>query len=207
MPVKKEILYPVFIHAAMCSSDAFWVSVFEDLAYGIAPLGAYFEHATLRSRLKGREFTFEFNNKEADTVFEELQYILRIKFKLVSQVDHRKHRESFTKNLERTRRNGWTDIKKKNIRNLLIENYVIEIKYKYGLSSKQTQKLLQKIMLGFYFKLIRPSQVIYDPVKNRIVDLVDLDKPMMLHAKPIQVLEEDQTYLMREFWHKYLSMV
>ena len=37
MPIKKEIIYPVFLECCEFSSDTFWANVFEDLAYGKTP--------------------------------------------------------------------------------------------------------------------------------------------------------------------------
>jgi len=206
MPVQKEIVYPVFMHASLYTDDAFWVSVFEDLAYSIPPMGVYFDHTTLCSRFKGREFNFNFEGATPDTVYTSLRHLFQTKLKLVSQLDHLTHRKAFTKCLERKRR-GWADIKKKNIKNILIENYVISLKYKYQLSNKQTQKLLRKIMLGFHFKMIGPSQVVYDPVDNRITDIVGIEEPVTMHVKPVPVAPVSNVRVMREYWRKYLSIV
>ena len=41
MPIKKEIVYPVFLECCEFSVDSFWENIFEDLAYGKTPYGTY----------------------------------------------------------------------------------------------------------------------------------------------------------------------
>jgi hypothetical protein len=65
----------------------------------------------------------------------------------------------------------WVDIKKKNIKNSLIENYVIEMKQKYNLTENQMKKLLSDIHLGFQFKLLTNKDVEYDIENCKITNI------------------------------------
>ena len=60
--MKRELLYPFFIDCCAFTEDKFWKSVFEDLAYGIAPYGAYVSKGAIMCNYKDKEFIIEKNS-------------------------------------------------------------------------------------------------------------------------------------------------
>ena len=49
----------------------------------------------------------------------------------------KKYFEIINKDIENNHKNNWESIKKKNIKNILIENFIIEMKQKYNLTIKK----------------------------------------------------------------------
>lgn len=125
---KKKILYPIFLEVSQLSKDIFWIYLFENLAYGITPFGTYIDNNIIYCRIKGKQFNFNFNNKTSINIFKLLKKLLQDKLKLTSEIDYYSKKKKFDNLLKSQKYANWKEIKKKNIRDILIENYVIEIK-------------------------------------------------------------------------------
>ena len=59
MPIRKEILYPIFLECYNHSDDIYWQNIFEDLSYGISPYGTYFSKDYLCCNYKKKEFSYK----------------------------------------------------------------------------------------------------------------------------------------------------
>lgn len=211
---KKEIVYPIFLQVSLHATDQFWMYLFEDLAYGICPYGTYFDNDVLCCRFKNKEFNFQFTNKEPYVIYTKLYNILRTKLKLTSKIDKYNQRVNFYRLLEDKRSKQWVDIKKKNIKDVLIENYVIDMKLKYFLSKSQMKKLLSVIMIGFQFKLLNNKDVEYDPIIGKISNItgIIIKNNKIKLSNTLDIIPEFELYeqpknqiCMKDNWDKYLS--
>jgi hypothetical protein len=68
MPVKREIVYPVFLECCQYADDIFWENVFEDLAYGKPPYGTYISKGFLCCSFKNKEFSYKIERKDCKIV-------------------------------------------------------------------------------------------------------------------------------------------
>ena len=59
-------------------------------------------------------------------------------------------------------RKSWSNIRKKNIKDLLIESYIIDMKNKHCLTIKQSRTLLSLIFIGMVFKVITVKDIVYE---------------------------------------------
>lgn len=66
---------------------------------------------------------------------------------------------------------SWLDIKKKSVKNLLIENYVINQKKHNNQSFAEMYKNLNTIMTGMMFKTITHKDIQYDPILQQITHI------------------------------------
>ena len=82
--------------------------------------------------------------------------ILSIRDKTNRQIDF----QNIENELKECRKN-WSNIRKKNIIDLIIERYVLNMKNKYSLSYKQAQTLLSTIFIGLVFKVISVKDIKY----------------------------------------------
>lgn len=64
MVVKRELLYPFLLECIQYCPDSFWESLFEDLAYGSPPMGAYISKNFLCCSYKNREFAYKLERKD-----------------------------------------------------------------------------------------------------------------------------------------------
>ena len=63
MPIKREIVYPIFLECCQFTDDKFWENVFEDLAYGKTPYGTYISKDFLCCSYKKKEFSYKIEKK------------------------------------------------------------------------------------------------------------------------------------------------
>ena len=130
-----ELVYPFFLKCCEYTDDIFWKFVFEDLAYGKSPYGTYITKNFLCCNYKNKEFSYKIEpNKDPKQLFENIHRLLFYKFGLMSEKDKLSRRKIFenTKNtIENNCKQSWNNIKKKNIKNIIIENFIIRMKKKY----------------------------------------------------------------------------
>lgn len=214
MPIRKEIIYPIFLECCQYADDTFWENIFEDLAYGKAPYGTYISKDFLCCNYKKKEFNYKIENKDASKMYDEVYNLLTKKLGLLSQKEKVKKRKAFIdaeESIKESRKN-WSDIRKKNTKELLIELYVTRMKNKHSLSIKQARYLLSIIMISLIFKVIVAEDIDYrdgsihhiegiDFTKNHIFIERDLYKFEVSFAPHI-VLDKK---LMSDNWEKYLK--
>jgi len=168
MPIYKEIVFPQFLEASVHAIDPFWKSVFENLAYEKCPYGIYFSKGFLCCSFKGKEFVYKIEQKEPDILYNEVHYLLHNKANINSSNDHYKLIKCFEeieKELKDIKNSNWTSIKKKSIKDNIIENFIIEMKNKYELSLSVCKELNSVIQLGLIFKTITPKDIVYEDGK------------------------------------------
>ena len=163
MVIKKEILYPVFLECLKFINDSFWENIFEDLAYGKTPYGTYINKEFLCCNYKDKEFSYKIEKKDPEILYNDIYSLLGKKLGILSIRDKTNRQIDF-QNIEnelKECRKNWSNIRKKNIKDLLIERYVLNMKTKYSLSYKQAQTLLSTIFIGLVFKVISVKDIKY----------------------------------------------
>ena len=214
MPIKKEIIYPVFLECCQYTDDTFWENIFEDLAYGKAPYGTYISKDFICCSYKKKEFSYRIEKKDVKTIYTEVYNLLTRKLGLLSQREKVKKRKAFTdlEEIIKESRKSWSDIKKKNMKELLIELYVTRMKIKHSLSIKQARYLLSVIMLALAFKVITGDDIEY--VNEHIVhiDGIDFTNKQVIVERDLYNLEVSfaphivlDKKLMSDNWDKYLK--
>lgn len=179
----KEIVYPFFIECCQHTDDRFWKNVFDDLAYGITPYGTYIVKDFLTCKYKDKDFSYKIQKKDSKILFEEVYNLLKNKLGLISLDEIVKKKTDIkTEDIK----NDWSLIKKKNIKDLLIERYVIEMKKRHSLTLQQTRYLMSIIFIGFVFKVLTPADIEY--VDGKILDIQGIE------------FEEGKINLTRDFY-------
>ena len=80
MPIKKDIVYPIFIECLQFTEDIFWENIFEDLAYGKTPYGTYISKDFLCCKYKKKDFSYKIERKDPKILYEEVYNLLANKF-------------------------------------------------------------------------------------------------------------------------------
>ena len=214
MPIKREIIYPIFLECCQFTDDKFWENVFEDLAYGKTPYGTYISKDFLCCSYKKKEFSYKIEKKLPKDVYNDLYDLLTNKLGLLSPLEKSKKRKIF-KDIEEDiteSRKNWNDIKKKNIKELLIELYVTRMKNKHSLTLKQARYLLSIIFVGMIFKVITNKDVHYENGKIEHIDGIEISQKKIDVKKDLYNLENNFTptiildkSLMYDNWEKYLK--
>lgn len=213
--VKDELVYPIFLQCCKYTDDTFWKYILEDLAYGKSPYGTHINKNFLCCNYKGKEFSYKIDpNKDSEILYEEIYKILFEKFGLLSTKDKQKRREIFDKNqqvMEEQQKSNWNSIKKKSVKNIIVENFVIDKKREYNLSFSQIRKLLSIIIVGIIFKTIRATDIEYNDSKiTNIADInfsyknIDIKKDIydfQFISTPQIIIEKKE---MKDQWDKFL---
>ena len=109
-------------------------------------------------------------------------------------------------------RKNWSNIRKKNIKDLLIERYVLNMKDKYLLTFKQAQELLSHIFIGLVFKVISVKDIKYNDGVITSIDGITFENKKINMQKNIYdneiefrkciIIDKNE---MSENWYKYIS--
>jgi hypothetical protein len=169
--MKKEIIYPIFLKCASKVEDTFWRYVYEDLSYGKCPYGLCLQKDYLLCYIRGKEFAYKVDpEKSADVIFQEVGGLLRERAGILSDKEKILERTRLCR--QRTNRNApssssstkkeeWGNVKKKMIRDTLLEQYVLENSQKYNLGAGLAKKVLSMIIVGLMFKTITAKDIVY----------------------------------------------
>lgn len=169
--MKRELLYPNFLLLMQMTEDYFWKNVFEDMAYGVSPYGTSMHNGTLYCNIKDKQFCYVFAGKPQQEVFDTLLHYFRTKLSLTPGREYTTVREAMEQQLQLRNYTSWKEIRKKNIRNILIVNYVLQFAKRCGFTMLQTQKLMNIVSVGFAFKFISNDDIVYDAETQRVLDI------------------------------------
>jgi hypothetical protein len=214
MPIKKDILYPVFMECIPYCEDTYWKSIFEDLAYGKTPYNCYISKDFLCCKIKKKDFSYKIERKDPEILYKEIYNLFLNKLGLLSpeeKINKKKNFIDIENNLKNSRKT-WYDIKKKNIKETLIELYVTRMKQKYSLSIAQAKYLYSVIYIALVFKVINSNDINYENGKIISIDGIDFFKKNIIIDKDLYDIETYfspeivlETNLMSENWEKYLK--
>lgn len=165
MPLKREVLYPIFLKCVQfVGDDQFWRETFEDLAYGIVYGGAYITKGVMCCKVKGKEFVYKFNEKEPERVFQDVTRLLREKLNIMSRNERKAMIDELMEveqNMNQMKNVEWGEIKKKSVKDILFQNFLIKMKYQYELRDSQMKKLYNTINLALMLKSIKNGDITY----------------------------------------------
>ena len=214
MLVKKEILYPVFLECCQYAEDIFWENIFEDLAYGKAPYGTYISKDFLCCGYKKKEFSYKIEKKSPESIYTDVYALLTKRLGLLSQREKVRKKKIFS-DLEdsiKDTRKKWVDIKKKNMRELLIELYVTRMKIKHTLSIKQAKYLISIILIAMVFKVITSSNIDYNNGRINSIDGIAFAKKQVVITRDFYSFETSfaphivlDKKVMADNWEKFLE--
>ena len=209
--VVRELIYPFFIECIAYTTDPYWKSIFEDLAHGISPYSTYINRDVIMCNYKDREFAYKIQRKPTDTLYNEIFDLFKKKLGLLSPSEILSNRNDM--NYDDVVCNDWSLIKKKNIRETLVERYVIEMKNKFALTIQQAKYLNDIIFLSLVLRVLVPSDII---IKNGMIESVNgvhfetgkitfdynIYDIQLSCQQPEFIIEEN---LMAANWYKFLN--
>ena len=209
--MKREIIHPIFLECTDLCTDNFWKNIFEDLAYGQSPYGTYISKGFFCCSYKNKEFSYKIEKKDTKKLYEDICGLCK-KIGILSHDDKIQKTIDF-KNAENDIKDNnqkWCNIRKKNLKDFLIENYVIRMKKKYNLNVSQSKYLNYVIFISMIFKIISIKDIDYEDgeIKN-IVGISFTDKNVIIDKDLYQydsrkcILIDDKKF-MSDNWEKYL---
>lgn len=213
--IRKELMFPIFIKVSQLCKNAFWMYLYDDLAHGVCPHGAYIDTRTMSvcSKLKGKQFNFVFAQQDPQYIYLTLTNLFSSKLNIYSHMEILHQRDEFDAYLHLSCTH-WKDIRKVNIKNILLQNFVLYLYKKYRFTMSHSRRILSIINMAFLFKLLSPSDVVYDSETSSIVDIHGLDFESILEhqfkipLKPVPNCQTDKTNTkssVKDSWHKFIG--
>lgn len=214
MPGKNDIIYPILLECCQFAPDIFWENIFEELAYGRAPYGAYISKNFLCCSFKKKEFSYKIEKKDPKILYNDISLLLTSKLGIFSQQEKILQKHDF-KDVEdniKLSRQKWSTIRKKNIKDLLIEIYVIKMKNKYSLTVMQSRQLLSIILIGMTFKTITANDIEYSNGEITNINGIKFEKKKIIVEKelynsnniPEKIILIERKEMI-DAWHKYIK--
>lgn len=163
-PLRRDVIYPIFLKCLPFVEDEFWKETFEELSYGNCYQGSYISKGFLCCSVKGKEFIYKFIDKEPQRIYQDIAKLLKEKLNIMSKNDRKiliSEFEDLEQQLKVLKQTEWNDIKKKSVKDILFQNYLIKHKKEYELRDSQIRCLYHTIMLGMMLKSIKNSDIIY----------------------------------------------
>jgi hypothetical protein len=156
--MSQEILYPVFIDISTQIDDGFWKSILVDLGYGICPKGSFISKGNLCCYKKTEKILY---NIESFTLnIDDVVLFLKQNTSLRSQKEKSKVLEELRKYNNMKDIPSWTSIKKKSLKDVLIERYILSIRKIYNLNYEEISSIKSDILIAIAFKHIKPTDII-----------------------------------------------
>jgi len=165
MPLKRDVLYPIFLRCLPFIDDLFWRETFEELSYGNCYQGSYISKGFLCSNIKGKEFVYKFIDKEPEKIYNDISKLLKEKLNIMSKNDRKiliGEFEDVERELKKIKSMEWAEIKKKSLKDIIFQNFLIKNKNTYGFRDSQVKCLYNAINLGLMLKTIKNSDVVYE---------------------------------------------
>jgi predicted nucleotidyltransferase len=79
----------------------------------------------------------------------------------------------------------WSSIRRKNIKDIMYQNFVLDMKKKYSLDMKQTKMLLAMLTLALLIKSIGPKDIIYENERIQEIQGIEFEKGSFAFSRPI----------------------
>ena len=161
MVFKKEIIYPIFLECCLYIENSTWRQIFEDLSYGICPYKCFINKGYLCCNVKNKNFIYKITSKkDPKEIYEDVKKLLDEKLDIFG--NNNKELEIIEQNNNNASTNiinKWSKIKKKNTREFLIHNFLVNVKKTYNIKKQDILKLKKNIIIGMMFKTISADDI------------------------------------------------
>lgn len=183
MVFKKEILYPIFLDCCLHIENDVWRQIFEDMAYGICPYKCFINKGYLCCNVKNKSFIYKINNKkEPKDVYEDIKKLFDEKLDILGN-NNNKEKDIFDQQQNEQYLNKWSKIKKKNTREFLIHNFLVDTKKKYNIKKSDIVQLKKTIIIGMMFKTIAADDIIIENGKITSINNIKFDQEKIILEK------------------------
>lgn len=156
--MKNKIIYPFILECCNYTDDYFWKNIFEDLSYGKSPFGTYIYKNTIIHTVKNKDFTYVITNKKtAKENYDNLYKLFTQKLGLKSLKETYIKKKSDEDDI--VLYNSWNQIKKKKIKDVVINLFIIEKKEEFNLKIEDCRKFIIILYISLLFKTITSKHI------------------------------------------------
>lgn len=203
-----KVQYPIFLEFTHHVKDDYWKLLYEDMAFGKFPSGAYVQKNYFCCYCKGKEFSVELIPKNF-SVFTQIHSLLSNDLGIRSEKEKNVLKESVMKS---------QDVKdpKRLIKDVSLTSFIIKKGERYNLPDNIIRKIFSLFIVGFMFKTLLLKDVVFNG--NEIQDIrgftfadrkVRINKNILELKKPHIEYENhtrnDSSNLLSSHWQKYID--
>jgi hypothetical protein len=192
--------FPQFAEYLDFTVDPYWCKIFENCSKGKFPKRSGFDETRGDFGsvwLRDKEMHWYRLLGESETDYLELKKLFKDYLKLKSIQDRSETRDQFNrlkKELDKSYTGDWKNIKRKNIRDSLIRQYILRLKGEYDLAVNDTIKLSKEIRQCILFGWITPDHIEYSGETRRIENITSLK-----YEDDVFIVEKAKTKCKREY--------
>lgn len=206
-----KVQYPIFLEFTHHVKDDYWKLLYEDMAFGKFPCGAYIQKNFFCCFCKGKEFSVELIPKNF-SVFTQIHSLLSNDLGIRSEKEKLVLKENVIQS---------QDVKdpKRIIKDVSLTSFIIKKGEDYRLPDNIIRKIFSFFIIGFMFKTLLLKDVVFDG--NKIQDIrgftfshkkvrinkniLELKKPHITEYEHSMRLENSTaTNLLSSYWQKYV---
>jgi len=164
MVIRRELLYPIFLQCCQYCEDGFWENIFENLAYGKTPYGSYISRGYICCSSKKKTTSCKIEKMAPDIMYQQVYNLLVNDAGVMSEREKNKKKLLFhTMNSDSSEiPQSWGKIRKKNLKKVLVEKFVLGKKEQFNLSISKTRNLLSFIMISVSFKTLSSKDIVLE---------------------------------------------
>ena len=155
-----HLIYPIFLQCTSYCIDKFWINIFNNLAYGITPYGSYIYKDTLTYKTKSdKSFSCIIDtDTEPFALYTNVYDLIHTTMGITSPSQRLDMSNEFETADDRDR-TDWATIKKKNVKDMLIDLYALKVMNDHGRSMEDTRHLRGFICTAMAFKAITSTDI------------------------------------------------
>jgi hypothetical protein len=226
--ISEKIINPIFMSCSELTTDSYWKEIFENAARNKFPRSFTFRNGFLTHKKLNKVSQIQITNSVHETL-SLCQTFFGQMAGMMSKDDRiRKQKEIELELISRYSLDNltWTEIKKEKVRNLLINEFIFDIRDRLNLDNDKLSELITTINKGFLLKYLSKSDVIFEQgrilaIHGLIIDeenrTFSLDKSRQLKKSrlvkvSLKVSDEsdekpsDKTkFCFSKAWQKYLK--
>lgn len=211
---EKRIVHEHFEECSQYTLDPFWKQVFQDCARGRFPKNTMYNVNNNIFHIKGskKEQVYILTNIP-ETDFQELKKLFIEELNMRSEQDKKQVKDKMLyirKQIEDSFHGDWKQIRKKNIKDAILRDYIITLEEKYMLNEDELQQLWKVVSLGVAFNWINDKTIEYsersiDKITNLYFNedmrLFWLDKPSV----PVKRKVDTRNVKLSSYWEKIVE--
>lgn len=176
--VTREIVHPIFLQCLQYTDDLFWKMVFEEMSYNSCFSGTYITRGTYYCNIKSKEFSYKFQDAHPKDIFENISSLLK-KHNIIGKSDtilFLKEYEDAKQSIDEVLGQEWSEIRKKNLKDLMFQNFLIRMKYEFELRDSQVKKLYSFINFCLLLKTMTNQSVLYKDGRIESIEGITFSK-------------------------------
>jgi len=166
--------------------------------------------------MKNKEFTYKLElEKPIEEIYNDTYNLLKFRVGILSEKEKLIQREKVLRNRLSLKKDEWQNVKKKMIRDTLLENFVLNKSNQFFLSMTVSKKVLSLVIIGLMFKTLNSKDIIYsDGFIQDISGFIFQPKRVLvtknIYMNKNQKSAEDESFIIKQmstFWPLYLNEI